>query len=350
MKAYLKTHAVQLACAFVLCIAASFGWMAPADAALGIALVGTTGIAPFPVQEDLTAIAIMYRNTKMIGDDVMPRVPVSKQAYKYFKHTLADGFTIPDTKVARASRPNQVEFTATETTGKTEDYALDDSIPVEDLQNAAPNMNPQAKATEYLTNLIQLDREKRVADATFNAANYGASNKTTLSGTSQWSDFTNSDPISAILTALDAMVMRGNILVMGRAVWTKLSTHPKLVKAFYGTSADTGIVTREFVRQLFELDGLFVGESWLNTAKKGQTATLARAWGKHAAILYRDQLASADRGTTWGFTAQFGTRIAGSFEDKDVGMRGGMRVRVGESVDEVITANDLGYLFVDAVA
>ncbi|MBL0142655.1 MAG: major capsid protein [Betaproteobacteria bacterium] len=292
----------------------------------------------------------MYRNKSTIADDVMPRVTVNKQAFKYFKHTLADGFTIPDTKVARASAPNRVEFTATETTDQTVDYALDDSIPFEDIENSSPGMNPQGKATEYISNLIALDREVRVATAAFTAGNYAGGNQSTLSGTSQWSDFTNSDPISAILTAMDSMVMRPNVMVLGQAVWTKLSTHPKLVKAFYGTSADTGIVTREFIRQLFELDGLFVGQSWYNTARKGQTATLARAWGKHCSLIYRDNLASVDRGTTWGLTAQYGSRVAGSFEDRDVGMRGGVRVRAGESVKEVITANDLGYLFVNAVA
>lgn len=347
---YARANAQSLVLGAAVVGAYSLGFISPESAALGIAFAGVTGIAPFPVQEDLTAIALMYRNRSTIADDVMPRVPVAKQAFKYFKHTLAEGFTIPDTKVARASAPNRVEFTATEVTDQTVDYALDDAVPMEDIDNAAPNMNPQAKATEYISNLIQLDREVRVAGAAFNASNYAAGNQSTLSGTSQWSDFTNSDPLSAILTALDSMVMRGNIMVVGQAVWTKLSTHPKIVKAFTGSSGDSGVVTKDFFAKLFELEAIYVGQAYYNTARKGQTASLSRAWGKHAAILYRDNLADASRGTTWGFTAQFGSRIAGSFEDKDIGMRGGVRVRAGESVKEVITANDLGYLFVNAVA
>lgn len=345
-----RTNAQPLLLGAAMLGAYSLGLVSPETASLGFAFAGVTGLAPFPVQEHLTAIATMYRNRSLIADNVLPRVTVGKQAFKYFAHTLADGFTIPDTKVARASAPNRVEFTATETTSATVDYALDDAIPMEDIENASPGMDPQAKAVEYITNLIGLDREVRTSGLVFNASNYAAANKATLSGTSQWSDFANSDPISAILTALDSMVMRGNIAVMGQAVWTKLSTHPKLVKAFYGTSADTGIVTRDFVAQLFELEAIYVGQAWLNTAKKGQTASLSRAWGKHFALLYRDSLATADRGTTYGFTAQFGGRIAGSFEDKDVGMRGGVRVRAGESVKEVLTATDLGYLFTNAVA
>ena len=305
--------------------------------------------APFPIQPDLTAIALEYRNRRMIADDVLPRVPVAKQDFKYLKHTLADGFTIPDTKVGRKSPPNQVEFTATESTASCQDYALDDSIPGEDMENAPANFSPVNKATEYIANLLALDREKRVADAVFNTNSYAAANKVTLSGTTQWSDFTNSNPVDAILAALDLVVMRPNILVLGRAVYTKLMTHPKVLTATVG-SANSGIANMQKLADLFELDAVFVGESFVNSAKKGQTVSLARVWGKHAALLYRDQLATANQGTTFGFTAQFGNRIAGSFEDRDVGMRGGLRVRVGESVKEVLTATDLGYWFENAVA
>lgn len=319
--------------------------------AIGVGIIGAT-VAPFPIQPDLTAIALMYRNKRMIADQVLPRVQVAKGDFKYFTHTLADGFTIPDTKVGRRSPPNQVEFTATETTASTTDYALDDSIPNADIANASniPGADPVAKATMYVANLIELDREKRTADLVFGAGNYAAANKTTLSGTGQWSDYTNSNPISAILTALDGSVMRPNIAVMGRTVFSALIQHPKVLAAIYGPGGTRGIATAEQLANVLELDAVYVGESYVNSAKKGQTVSLARVWGKFFALLYRDTLADAARGTTFGFTAQFGTRIAGSFEDKDIGMRGGVRVRVGESVKEVIAANDLGYLFSAAIA
>ncbi|MGH2845433.1 MAG: phage capsid protein, partial [Thermoleophilaceae bacterium] len=75
--------------------------------------------APFPVQPYLTAIAIAYRNPVLIADEVLPRVPVGVQDFKYLKHNLADGFTIPDTKVGRRAKPNEVEFQATETSAST---------------------------------------------------------------------------------------------------------------------------------------------------------------------------------------------------------------------------------------
>ena len=306
--------------------------------------------APFPIQAALTAIAIAYRNTRLIADEVLPRVVVGKQEFKYLLHTLEEGFSIPDTRVGRKSRPNEVSFNATEQTASTEDFALDDPIPQADLDNAPPNYNPRSRATEGIMNLIELDREVRTAGLVFDANRYGTANKVTLSGTAQFSDFVNSDPIGVITDALDAMIMRGNIMVIGRPSFSKLARHPEIVKAVHGNSGDAGIVQRRAIADLFELEDVLVGEAWVNTAKKGQAASLSRTWGKHIALIHRDKTAHTGSGATFGLTGQFGGRIAGSIPDKDIGMRGGERVRAGESVKELITAADLGYFIQNAVA
>ena len=72
-------------------------------------------------------------------------------------------------------------------------------------------------------------------------------------------------------------------------------------------------------------------------------------WGNSAALLYVGDKLNGDD-ATFGFTAQFGTRYAGELQDPDVGLRGGVRFRVGESVDEHITCPALGYLFQDVLA
>jgi hypothetical protein len=49
-------------------------------------------------------------------------------------------------------------------------------------------------------------------------------------------------------------------------------------------------------------------------------------------------------------TAQWQNRIAGSVPEPKMGLRGGLTVTVGESVKEVVTANDLGYIIKAAIA
>lgn len=312
--------------------------------------------APFVIQPYLTSIALAYRNQRMIADDVLPRVPVERQVFKYSAYTLEDGFTVPDTRVGRKSKPNEIDWTATELTDQTRDYGLEDGIPYADVANTqgqpATPINPEARSTELLTDLILLDREVRVANLVFDAAQYPTANKTTLSGTTQWSDFANSDPVGDILGALDVPLVRPNVLVLGRAVFTKLAQHPKIVKAYFGNAGDSGVVPRQFLAQLFELDDVLVGEGWVNTAKKGQAASMARVWGKHAALIYRNPNVTnpAQGSVTFGITAEWGTRIAGTRPDPDMGLRGGTKIRVGESVKELLVAPNVGYFFQNAVA
>lgn len=306
--------------------------------------------APFPIQPELTAIAIGYRNTTLIADEVIPRIPVGKKDFKYLQYNLAEGFTVPDTKVGRKGRVNEVEFGATELTSSTEDFGLEDPIPQDDIDNAPVNYDPQGRATEGVTDLILLDREIRVSNVIFNANTYGANNKVTLAGNSQFSDFVNSDPIGVIQSSLDSVVMRPNIMTIGRPAFSVLCRHPKLCKAIYGNNTDAGIVTRRQIADLFELEDVLVGEAWLNTAKKGQAMALSRVWGKHIALTYRDKNVTTRSRMSFGYTAQFGDRIAGGIPDKNIGLRGGVRVRVGESVKELICAPDLGYFIQNAVA
>lgn len=302
--------------------------------------------APFPVNPDLTAVSVAYSNELMIADAALPRVRVGKQDFKYFKANLVDPFTVPDTRVGRKSKPNMVETGGIEVTDSVADYALEDAIPMADMLNADVRWNPRVRAVTYISDLLALDREVRVANLLTTLGTYAAAQRATLAGTSQWSDFVNSNPVSAILAAMDLMIMRPNTIVMGRAVYTQLIQHPKVVQSVKNTAQTSGIVQRQAIADLFEIPNIVVGEGWVNTARKGQTAAYSRAWGKHCMLLNVD----ATGARTFGFTAQWGERVAGAEFDRDIGMRGGEVVRVGESVKEVIAEQTLGYFFQNAVA
>jgi hypothetical protein len=324
-----------------------------------------SSLNPYPINPALTAIAVAYSNEKMIADAVLPRTPVGKQVFKYKKFSLGDAFTVPNTLVGRKGQPNEIEFGATDATAQTRDYGLDTLINNEDIENQQGlglGFDPLSRATELLTDLVMLDREIRVANLVFNTGSYAAGNQSTLAGATQWSDPT-SDPIKAIALARDGMLMRPNVLVLGRAVATQLSMHPKVISAAYplGGNANAGNnagaivsaggkVPMARLAELLELDEVIIGEGWVNTAKPGQAVSLTRVWGKHAALMVRGRQVDTVGSITFGYTAQWGTRLAGTLPEPKVGLRGAQRVRSGESLLELLVANDLGYFFQNAVA
>lgn len=307
---------------------------------------------PFPVDPELTGIAIAYKNAEMIADQVLPRLEprLTKQTFKYQVFDFAQTITIPDTQVGRKSEPGTIEFGGTETPGMTKDYGQDSIIPIDDITQAPPGYDPRAFATQQLTNIVELDREKRTAIKVFSATTYADGSKEVLAGTSQWSD-PDSKPVVQITEAQDKMVMPGNVLVLGRQTWSKLRTNPSILRALTPSGAGDGLANKRAVADLLELDDILVGSGWANAAKPGQPPVRYRLWGKHAALIRREKIVSSlGEVPTFGWTAQFGTRVAGSIDEPKIGLRGSVRVRSGESVEEVISAKDLGYFFENAVA
>lgn len=310
---------------------------------------------PYVVDTRLSGIALAYTNKKLIADAVMPRVTVANQSFKWLSFTKADRFTIPNTLIGRKGRANEVEFSASEVSDSISDYALSDVVPNDDIAAAPEGYDPLGNATEGISDLVALDREVRVSSLVFNNASYAAANRATLSGTSQWSDFANSDPVAAIMQALDGMLMRPNIGVFGRQTWTTLRRHPKIIAAVIplgGNASVGGVASLQAVADLFELDRIEIGEAFSNTAKPGQTAAYSRLWGKHAAFLLQNSLvkSTSAKQMTWGYTAQWQSRVAKRMEEPQIGLRGAQRVLVGESVKEIIAASDVGYYFENAVA
>lgn len=353
MKSITQTHIKWLLLLAIVAAAVIFGMPHHDAAAIGLIAFGLNTAAPFPVTPEHQAIALAYRNKKLIADDVLPRSMVYSESFRYDVYDKGEFLTITDTRVGRKGKPNEIEFTGTETSASTNDEGLDGLVPQGDINKAATlgMPNPVNKMVEWLTGQVQLRREQRAAQIVHSTATYADANKVTLSGTSQWSDYTNSSPLKVIVAAMDGMFFRPNVAVMGQAVSSVLRMHPKVVKAYNGSLGDDGMVPLQFLADLLELDKILVGQAWANTAKKGQAASLARLWGKHFALLYQDPMADFQNPSpTFGLTAQYGLRVAGAKEDGDIGLRGGQKVRSGESVKELVIASDLGYLFADAVA
>lgn len=359
MKAYLQNHRTMLIATLLVVAAMLFGIIPPGHDAMAGAILFGLNTTAFAVNPELTAIAIAYQNpaSALIADEVLPRVPTAKK-FKYTKYTVEQGYTVPDTKVGRKSEPNMVDFGGTDVTDECVDYGLDDLVPVDEIEAynamAKPSVggpvSPEALSTMMLTGLVQLDREIRTANLVFNAANYSGANQSTLVAGSQWSDPLNSNPLNAILQALDIPLVRPNQMVIGQQSWTMLRQHPKIIQAIGKSAQLGGNASLAEVAALLELDRILVGRGFYNTAKKGQAPVYTRAWGKHCALLHVDSLAAQLGQPTFGWTAQFGTRIAGTIPEPKAGLRGGSRIRSGESVKEVIVSQDAGYFFQNCVA
>ena len=307
---------------------------------------------------EIQAIAEMYSNTSFIADLVMPRVRVNSTVYRYYKFPDELRFTVPGTSVGRYSRPNQTMHRWTQMEGFTKDWGLDEPISSQDLRDAqASGVDMRLSTAETVTELIRLDREIRVANLVFDSNNYASGLSVTLSGTDQFDD-PASNPIPLILDALDAPLVRPNTMVFGVDAWRAFRANPKIVEAIRGAinpgnnAASVGFVNEADVASLFRVDRVLIGDARVNDNAMGVTPSLSRVWTDSLSLIYVNNSIDTTLGkrVTWGFTAEYGTVSGGIIPDPDIGLYGGIRVRVGESLDEKVIATSAGYLFSDCVS
>jgi hypothetical protein len=301
----------------------------------------------FVQSAELTAIAVGYRNADFIADLVLPRAGVGSAAFRFTRYEVAGAYTVPDTRVGRTSQPNTIDIRGDEASAAVEDFGLDAPLPNDDAARIT-TLDARGALTERLTDLVMLDREKRVAAFYADPAHYAPEYVEALSGASMFSD-PASDPLDCLLAALDEPLARPTEMIMGQPVWSVLRRHPRLVKALRNDTGE-GAITREQLAELLEIKAVHVGVSRVNTNRPGKAPALERVWGNFIALPFIDRSVDfSTAGVTFGLTAQWGDRVAGEIEDPDMGLRGGVRLRSGESVREVSIAPHAGYLLRNVV-
>lgn len=293
----------------------------------------------------LSNVSIKYKNASYLAETLFPVVQVAKQQGKYYTYDKAM-FRRNDTRRAPGAKANEVEYGLSTAQFYAEDHALKEKIPFEIIDQADNALNPEMDAVESVTEMLLVDKEMALA-ATF-ADTATITQNTTLSGTSQWSDYNNSDPFNDIRTAIDtvqsATGLRPNTLSFGQQVFNKLLDHPDIVERIKYSMA--GAVTAELIARLFDVERVLVGSAIKNTADEGQTDSLSYIWGKHAHALYVAPTPRLKQVTS-GFTFTYQQREVEKWDDGDAKAR---YVRVHDNYVQKLVAAAAIYLIKNAVA
>ena len=131
--------------------------------------------ATFDIQPGLSEIAMAVQVEGMIADEVCPLVNTASPKFAYTRVETGSRLRIPDVRIGRTGRANQVEHESRDEIVEVEDYGLEDPVPARDTMAAMGvrhPVDPQELATEATAQLVALAREKRVADLVFDPANY----------------------------------------------------------------------------------------------------------------------------------------------------------------------------------
>lgn len=304
----------------------------------------------------LTTVARGYKNESYIGMHLFPYVPVGarggkiitfdKEAWRQYNLARAPGSNIKRINVGFSGD----NFSLTQ-------HALEGQVPVEleEEANLVPGIDLGSTTVMTTQDIIDLRLEIAQADLATNLSNYGASNKVTLSGTDQWSDYTNSDPIGDVAAARNAIRKvtgkRPNVMNMGADVWEIIQYHPKLVdaaiiKGVIGLDGRGSGLSTEQVARIFNVKQLNVGDA----IKLDAADALVDVWGKDVVLAYTETASLASRGTpTFGFTYRLRNypMVEPPYYEKNTRS---WIYPVLDEVSPVIAGAEAGYLIKAAVA
>lgn len=298
----------------------------------------------------LTNVAIGYTNDAYIADQIFPMLGVQKQSAKHFVYNR-DSFRVNDNLRASGSASNEVTLSLS--TGSpyfAEDHSLKQFVTDEDVDNAITPTSPFVDATENVTEMHKVAREYELATMLTDTAIL--TQNTTLSGTSQFSDYTNSDPFSVIETGMQtvhaAIGRNPNVAILGKQVWDKMKHHPAFLERVKYSAK--GVITEDLLASLIGVEKVLIGGAFRTTSDEGQTETTGYIWGKHIVLAYvnpRIAQKMITLGLTYTWKQQQVERLRGSSEED----RKGTYVRVGNHYyDQKLVSAAAGYLIKNAVA
>jgi hypothetical protein len=302
------------------------------------------------VDQALTQISIAYQNAAFVAEEVLPVVPVQKKNDVFFRFSKQHFRTYKDSYAA-GQRAQQIEVDL-DSRGfyMCDGHALDDAITDDEREQADPGAQLEIEKTEKLTNIIALNEEINLFNNILTPANI--TQNSTLSGTSQWSDYVNSDPVSEVLRQRRAVQQTigvfPNYMLVSQPVLDVLANHPRILdRVKYTANGARNQLDEQDLASVFKVDKVLVSAAICQNVNEGQADSLTYIMGKNALLFYRPERPGL-RVPSLGYTFFWATR-SGVLRWRELGMESDF-IRVKKYYDQRIVATNAAYLWMNATA
>ena len=307
------------------------------------------------IDHHLSNVAINYRPAGFIADRIFPVVPVPKQSDTYVIFEQADLFRQEKTARSRGGEANKIHSRVSSAGFYCENYALKADVTVEDRANADAVFVRQFEEGRVmrLQDALFLDWEVRAANLITSGSNVGSF----AAVGSAWTDYTNSDPLGDIWTAVDnvevATGYRPNHILFAGTAWRNFRRNISVIDKATGTAVSGGGLypVAAQIEDLLEVNVL-VGNAWRNTAEEGQPISLSQIWGDHVAVYYAPEHPSVEA-PSFGYNFRWSAPESPNMQVERHpfdSRRHCSEVEIGYYQDEIVTAAPLGFLITNVTS
>lgn len=235
------------------------------------------------VDKLLTEVSSAYVPEGYISESIFPSIDVVQNSGKLAKYSNSH-LRILNTIMGGRGEARRVEtITRSQDTYYLEKHGLEGVVTPEDYDNVEKPYDAEKDEMMGLTTALWLGKEKSVADTLGDTAIL--TQNTTLAGVTQFSDYTNSDPLAVAKTAVAAVKnscgVRPNTVIMGWQVLNVLKYHPGILEALGFKDNRAGLLSREDIARALDVQRIMIGEAMYNSANEGAADALTDIWGKN---------------------------------------------------------------------
>jgi hypothetical protein len=240
----------------------------------------------------LTNVSQAYRNdpAMFIAERVAPIVNVPKKnfnIYYYGKENLKK--PVDDTRT-RFGETKQAQFSITSKPfGPLRSHELKDGIDYDQDEMTEAPLDLEIDITNFLSEQMAIAKESAAA-ATLSDTTKLTQN-TTLSGTSQWSDYVNSHPFNDLKTAAQVQRLNGlraaNVMFMSYYTFSILQQHPDLIERVkYSNIASLTLELMTTLFGQFGITSIIVSSAVVDSSAEGLASSNTFIWGKNVWLAY----------------------------------------------------------------
>lgn len=198
-----------------------------------------------------------------------------------------------ETKRAPGGGYHQSNYQFTQDSWLTQEHGAVEYIDDNQKRQYMYTIDMERMAAIRVRELMMRKLEKAIADVLFDSSSTFASY--TAAASTAWTTPASAVPVTDVKTALNTFEgncgMSANAMVMTRKALRALTQCSQVIdRVKYAGFADPTLpmtTVIEALKQLFEIENIFIADKFRNSAKKGQTVTFARIWDDTKCGIYR---------------------------------------------------------------
>jgi hypothetical protein len=249
----------------------------------------------------LTTFVRGYSNNELVGSLLFPEVPVPAAGGQVIEFGK-EAFILYDTQRAPGGATARIDIGYLGKPYACENHALEALVPDETGRDASvvPGIDLAKESVGLVFDSMSLKLEWQRASTARNAANYAASNKVALSGTTLWSVSTGTpkDDIDDGKAAIRAKTGKlPNVMILPPLGISKLGKHPDIKDHFKYTGSKS--VTAAMLAEYFQVETVTEGNAVYTTSL---TSDFFDVWGNDCVLAYVPKNFRSQKTPSYGYT------------------------------------------------